>query len=160
MFRKVFLVIALFVIGFETSLAQKVDNIFPPVPKAVIDKPYCEFNVPKLEELGKIIGSTKFLIIVSHLSTAERTSLASRRLFNAKGFFTTPPFSRSPDSILIAEGEKVTGLGYVDFFVDNDLQLRIFLNKNAELVVTACVVDPPGSRCTSLREKKFFPCKK
>lgn len=112
-----------------------------------------------MEDVLEEIGGTKYLIVISHLAQGESPAMSKRRLYNAKYFFLTAPNSRPPDSILTAEGEKVSGKAYIDFFVGGDLSLRVFLNKDADFIVTACIADPPNSRCQSPKERIFYPCR-
>lgn len=156
--KDIIFVFSVCVAFYQFSFAQDLDDRFPLKPGREIKQPYCEFNIPELEKIAAKIGSDKYLIIVSHLEKTERKSISSRRLYNAKKFFMTVPYNRSTDSILTAEGEPDTGYGYLDFFVEGRLELRIHVNKNAELVVTSCIVDPPNSRCSNPNESNFYPC--
>lgn len=144
----------------QISYAQADDEMFAPV--VAITKPYCEFNIIEMKNLGDKLKAVDFLIIVSHLGKSEKSSYTQRRLFNAKTYFAGE-YSQTPKhpahAIVTAEGERVEGNGYLDFYVRGRLELRVFLHKNADFVVTACIVDPPNSRCTDVRERMFFPCK-
>jgi hypothetical protein len=145
----------------QISRAQTDVEVFKPVVE--IRKPYCEFNLIEMSKLADKLKLTDFLIVVSHLGKSEKSSYAHRRLYNAKTYFAgeyARPFKHSADSIVATEGERVEGNGYMDFYIKGRLELRIYLNKNADFVVTACIVDPPDSRCTDSRERLFFPCKR
>jgi len=156
--KNIIFCISVCIVSYQFSFAQNTDDRFHAKPDREIKQPYCEFNVPELERIAAKIESNKYLIIVSHPERTERKSISSRRLYNAREFFKSSPYDRPTDSILIAEGEPITGYGYVDFFVEGKLELRIHVNKNAELVVTACVIDPPNSRCSNSHELLFYPC--
>lgn len=140
-------------------LAQTQDEQFSLKPKIEINPPYCEFNILELEGLAREIKSNEFLIIISHLGVGERKEMGFRRLYNAKYFFIHSPNNRPVSSILTAEGESVNGKGYIDFYVKGELELRIYIKKNAELIVTSCISDPPDKRCSPAREKQFYPCR-
>jgi hypothetical protein len=79
-----------------------------------------------------------------------------RRFF--KGFLRE--YKRSPESILIAEGEKVKGKGYLDFYIAGKLELRVFLRKNADFHLLECVLDRPMENpCSNDLSKLLYPCK-
>jgi hypothetical protein len=160
---RILIICFVFFIFCQLTPGQKGDNPFPLKPVLQIKPPYCEFNVRRMQDLSDVVGSKNLLIVVSHLGKGEKAALGVRRLYNAKTYFTkidVSPETRSADSVITAQGDAVDGDGFLDFYVKGQLELRVYINKNADFIVTSCIVDPPGSNlCTSSYERLYYPCK-
>jgi hypothetical protein len=160
---RIFLICFVFAICFQLTPGQDRNSPFPLKPVEQIKPPYCEYNLRKLYDLADKIGANDILIIVSHLGKAEKAAFGPRRLYNAKTYLTTTdtlPRVRPADSVITVQGDAVDGNGFLDFYVKGQLELRVYINKNADFSVTSCIVDPPGSNlCTSSYERPYYPCK-
>ncbi len=78
------------------------------------------------------------LIIVARLGTGERSSHISQlRLHNAKEYLLQLPVTEHP-TIIVAEGERRTGAGHVEFYVDGKLVDTLIVGKNRPLCVDCC----------------------
>jgi hypothetical protein len=132
-------------------------------PKKIIDTPTCESNVTELGILNQYSKRNEFILIVSHTGQNEKEYFGERRLYNAKTFLTkafVPEYNRVPESIIIAQGERVSQKGYLDFFIGGILELRIFFPKNRDFFLGKCVLDYPTEKpCSLTHNKLFYPCK-
>ncbi len=133
-------------------------------PKSVVEKTTCFTNSNEMEILNydnRLPMSA--VIIVSHLGIDEKVNVGKRRLNNAKIFLSKerdPQYGRSLESIVVAEGDRSKDKGFVDFFVGGQLELRIFLPKNRDLLVQPCVGEPEQKECATKLQRLFYPCKK
>jgi hypothetical protein len=135
---------------------------FPKKPKTEVKKPSCEFNTLELSTLSQHSDLSNLIIIVSHLGVSEKNKFAIRRLANARLFLTLPnqESRRDISSIILSEGEKVIGLGYLDFYVKGELELRIYISKNKDLFLSDCILNYPDEKaCSTDYSKQFYPCK-
>ncbi|HEX8368003.1 MAG TPA: hypothetical protein VF604_05635 [Pyrinomonadaceae bacterium] len=131
-------------------------------PKKIIETPTCESNMTELGFLNQYSKGNEFVLIISHTGQNEKKYFGERRLYNAKIFLTKGfvSINRTPESIIIAQGERVSQKGYLDFFVDGILELRIFFDKNQDFFLGTCVLDYPYEKpCSSAYDKLFYPCK-
>jgi hypothetical protein len=134
----------------------------PRKPRIEVKKPSCEFNSLELNSLSQNTATSDLLIIVSHLGVSEKVKFGGRRLANAKTFLNlnNQELKRESDSIILTQGERVQGLGYLDFYVKGELELRIYVNKNKDLFLSDCVLNYPDEKpCTTKYSKLFYPCK-
>ena len=149
-----------FLICCQLAAGQGEDNPFPPKPVDHIKPPYCEFHIRKLTQLVDKIGANDILIIVSRLGKIEKSS-RSRRLYNAKMYLTTvepQPLSRMlpAESVISTQGDAAEGNGFLDFYVKGQLELRVYLNKNADFVVTSCIEGHQGVAASILTNDYFI----
>ena len=159
--RLLMLIVIALVCSHKITAQEKVEHLFGK-PLREVKTPSCERISQQLDILVQGINRNDLIIIISHLGKKENKSkLGLRRLHNAKTYFTDALdfFKRTPDSIVIAEGEPVIGKGHLDFYVKGELALRIYLNLNADLSVPPCVILPPDKPCSTPFEKLFYPCK-
>jgi hypothetical protein len=143
---------------------SQVENRKKPwLPKKEAATISCEDNLALLDTLIQSIHTDKMLLIVSHLGKREnRADLSRRRLYNIKTYYTKgfDQTEREAESIVIADGEKVTGKGYLDFYVEGQIILRLYLNYNRDLTFGPCTLLPEEKRCSTAYEKMFYPCRK
>lgn len=131
-------------------------------PVVSVTKSTCFTNSQELERLYWDSQTAESIIILSHVASTEKKRFGVRRLHNASTFLRMDRDKsniRSKIPVIAAEGSKVVGTGYVDFFVNGRLQLRIFLRKNSDLVVSPCVAEPEDKPCSGINERLFYPCK-
>jgi len=161
--EKILVLILIFVLSFSAVSAQEQNQTFPLKPKEQIEEPNCETNGYAVATLNQYTSQNELIIIVSHTGTNEKESFGKRRLHNAKAFLNKAflkEYSRSLESILVAEGEKVKGKGYLDFYIAGKLELRIYLRKNTDFYLVECVLDHPYEKpCSSDLSKSLYPCK-
>lgn len=132
------------------------------IPVVTVTKSTCFTNSLELERIYWNPEIPESIIIVSHLGTTEKKKFGARRLHIASTFLSldrNKSDARSKLSVVAAEGSKATGMGYVDFFVNGRLELRIVLSRNSDLLVSPCVTEPEDIPCGSFQEKLFYPCK-
>ncbi|HEX9961723.1 MAG TPA: hypothetical protein VGB00_12360 [Pyrinomonadaceae bacterium] len=161
--EKILILIFIFVFSFSAVSAQEQNQTFPLIPKYQIEEPSCDTSQNAVGGLKNYFSRNELIIIISHTGTNEKESFGKRRLHNAKMFYDKAflkEYTRPPESILIAEGEKVKGRGYLDFYIAGKLELRIVFRKNADLWIGKCVIDPGYEKpCKDDLSKWLYPCK-
>lgn len=161
--KTVISLILLLLINFVNAEAQKLEGEFSLKPKNKVENSNCEI---KLRDLDVLIQHTKpesSILIISQIGKNERIGFGKRRLYNAKAFFTKVEsrYSRPPESVVIAEAERVDGEGHLDFYIQGELNLRINFKKNRDLYIRPCSLNFPDEKyCSTKLEKLFYPCKK
>ena len=105
----------------------------------------CEENESQLNvlltEMEKQRDEYGVLLIVARLGVGERSLETSRRrLHNAREYLLllrdVPKVSR--DRIIIALGERASGLGRIEFYLGGKLVDKLLIRKNKNLCVDCC----------------------
>ena len=150
-------------LGLIAAAAQQPDAKSPITPKVEVPIASCNENNSHLSILNQYSAESAIIIVISRPGQHERRDISSRRLHNALNFLVKefrPGFKREPGSIVTAEGERVEGRGYLDFYVQGNLELQIFFEKDRDLLVPPCVFSPEEKPCSTVYEAQFYPCKK
>ena len=117
----------------------------------------CEFNVSVLTGAHRTAGDTGLVIMIARLGTGEtRQELNRRRLHNARTFLAEFG-QRVPQTIVVAEGDRVDGYGRVELYVDGKLFHVLMIRRDDDLAVGGCSFEGRDP-CTDEREKKLYPC--
>ena len=102
----------------------------------------CEINQARLDNLGlsfSKLNDDTLLIIIGHLGSGETSAEINRhRLYNAREYILARTPSLRRDRTLTAEGEKLTGLGKVEFYVGGKVVDSLLVGKNRILCVDCC----------------------
>jgi hypothetical protein len=131
---------------------------------------HCEYRTAVLDGITQKTPADQSIIVIAHLGDGEtRANLNRRRLENVRAYWTEylyPEGRRKPETIILAEGERVSGYGRLDFYVGGNLVEVMKLAQNADLFVGACV--PPDDSyirrgdydaCRVKSQKIFYPCR-
>jgi hypothetical protein len=123
----------------------------------------CEYNTAVLDELAQNTKVDELIIVVAHLGDGDtRPNLNRRRLNNIRVFFTEylsdSRVRRKPETVVLTSGERIEGLGRIEFYVGGKLMQTINIRQNADLSVANCAWEPPQNPCPSIM-KNFYPCK-
>ena len=151
-----------FLFSLHTTVEAQTRNNSKLRPKSLIEVASCNENVSHLSILNQYTDNEDLIIVIAHANISEKNQINGRRMHNAITFLTKgfeKGFNRSIDSIVAAEGQKTSGFGYLDFYVKGELELRILLNKNQDLILSPCVLQFPDKKCSSDIEKSYFPCR-
>lgn len=151
-----------FLLVVEEVLPQTSSNRDRSTPKVVISNRDCGLKTNQLDNLVQNWESTTLVIIVSHARRDEKSKFGSRRLYNAKTYFTMEGLKnrRSTDLVLTAHGETAADDGYLDFYIQGELELRILFRKNDDLRLGDCAPDSADGTCPTTFDKMFYPCKR
>ncbi|MCA1615302.1 MAG: hypothetical protein LC800_14600 [Acidobacteria bacterium] len=102
----------------------------------------CEMNLQDLEHARNLARreTNGFLIIMARLGDGERRrELNYRRLHNVRLQLTNISFPA--DKIVAAEGERVSGLGRVEFYVRGEFIGALPVRRGADICVGCCGPD-------------------
>jgi len=82
------------------------------------------------------------LIVVVHSGDGERSRLLmQRRLFNVRQYFKNRGSRVPADKLVVSEGEKVPGLGRIDYYLDGKLYARLLFFKGRHICHSCCGPD-------------------
>jgi len=161
--KRIGILILVLLINIVTVVAQKQDREFFIKPKNEVENSKCELSIKELSLLSQNTKPDSLMIIISHSGKDEKIIFGKRRLYNAKALFTKAESKniRPSESVMVAEGERISNQGYLDFYVQGALELRITFKKNRDLYIRPCSLNFPDEKyCSTELEKLFYPCKK
>ncbi len=154
----------LILFGHGLLTAQTTSSQTSFEPKFVVDTARCEENSSQLSILNQYSDKDAMIFVISHAGKGEKKDIGQRRLDNSLTFLTQgfkKEYNRTIQSIVIAEASDSVANGYLDFFVQDRLELRIKFKRNYDLQIGVCVWNVPYERpCSSDFEKLFYPCKR
>lgn len=130
MVKEVFLTFCL-ILAANPALAQVSPNEV---------KPYdCEFNSHILDNVHHLGGEKGLIIVIARLGDGEsRRALNRRRLQNVRAYLTESGWKRDPQTIILAEGERVKGYGRIEFYIHGRLFSVLGVNRNRDFAVGSC----------------------
>ena len=127
-------------------------------PSAAQEPTNCESNITFLAAAHYGAGESGLLIAISRLGEAESKSINQRRLHNVRAFLAEYQKARAPETIVLAEGERVKGFGRVELYVKGNLHSVIVMRRNADLSVGACVHESQAESDEGTeREQVLYP---
>jgi hypothetical protein len=86
--------------------------------------------------------SNGILIVVVHPGTGETSQrLRQRRLYNVRQYFKNRGARVPSARVIVAEGEKVTGLGRIDYYFDGKLFAQLVFPKRGYICHSCCGPD-------------------
>lgn len=118
----------------------------------------CETHIAMLDIAHQDAGPTGLIIMIGRLGTGEQSRVLNQhRLYSARSYLTEYRALRLPETIVIAEGERVNGYGQIELYIGGRLHTAFALRRNAELSVGSC--EPPELDDARQRElrKKLYP---
>ena len=131
---------------------------------------YCGDRIAVLDGIHQTVPADELIIVIARAGDHDkRASLSKRRLHNVRVYwseFLYEKSRRNPETIILAEGERVKGLGRLEFYVGGKLDHVMKVAPNADLFVGECyppddsfvkngVYDP----CKVTSQRNFYPCR-
>ena len=103
------------------------------------------------------------LIVIARLGeTEKRRNLSHRRLHNVRAYLseylTENIGRRKPETIILGEGETVSGYGRIELYVEGKLFDILKVKHNADLIVGKCVPEPEDEPCPP-EVRNLYPCR-
>jgi hypothetical protein len=130
----------------------------------------CEYRTAILVGIHQKTPADETIMVIARLGDGEtRPNLSWRRLHNVRVYWTEylyKEYGRKPETIILAEGEKVKGLGQLEFYVGGKLVEVMKVARNADLSIGSCY--PPDdsyirnrvfNSCWLESDKNFYPCR-
>ena len=118
----------------------------------------CEYRIAVLDGITQKTSADQSIIVIAHLGDGEtRANLNWRRLENVRAYWTEyllPNGRRNPQTIILAEGERVNGYRRLEFYVGGNLVEVMNVARNADLFIGTCY--PPND--SYIRNRVFDPC--
>lgn len=132
----VYLIISLCCLNNYSQIQKSYPNLHD-IPSS------CEENEARLDQLLELLlnekDSKQVLIIISNLGDDENSSdISKHRLHNAKEYILSRNQSVLKSRIIVAEGEKKSGFGQVEFYFGGKIVDKLLVGKNKILCVDCC----------------------
>jgi hypothetical protein len=104
-------------------------------------EPYnCTFNSHILDNVHHLGGETGLIIVIARLGDGESNrALNRRRLHNVRSYLTESGWNRDPQTIILAEGERVKGYGRIEFYIQGNLFTVLGVNRNRDFAAGSCL---------------------
>lgn len=144
--------------GFTTVVAQRQVDSGTAQPSHIESTPSnCEENISILGAATQAVTKDDLLIVLARLGDGERNKeLNQRRLHNVRTYLSEYVNARAPETIIIAEGERVRGHGRIELYVGGKLFHVLRIPRNGDLLVGSCYyeIDIPADK---ERQKNLYP---
>lgn len=130
-------------IAFLVFLAVSVDaqTVLPIYDKSV----NCETSLVVQDLVVNNVLDAKdggVLIVLVHAGTGEQSrQLTQRRIANVRRYFKNRGNRIPSERVIVAEGEKVSGLGRIDYYFNGKLSARLVFNKDQFICHSCCGPD-------------------
>jgi hypothetical protein len=99
----------------------------------------CEFNAAFLDFIHDLTKDGGLIIVIGRLGDGETSrSLNQRRLQMVRQYLTNNPWKKPRESVILAEGERVSGLGRVEFYFEGKLERALLVKRQRNLQVFNC----------------------
>jgi hypothetical protein len=136
-------------------LLLAADPVMAQVSQRKIEPYDCEANDATLNVTHQTAGGKDLIIFIARLGDGEKNrSLNYRRLHNVRAYLTEFGWKRDPQTIILAEGERVKGYGRIEIYVKGILFDVLAVKTNGDLPIGSCEPD-------DIRPKKaeeiFYP---
>jgi hypothetical protein len=119
---------------------------------------HCEARTAAMDGITQKTPANDAIIVIARLGTGEtKPNLNLRRLQNVRAYWTqaiTPEARRKPETIILAQGERVEGYGRLEFYVIGKLVWVINIPRNADIDFGDCVAPDD----TYIRKRVYDPC--
>jgi hypothetical protein len=134
------LVLGLLVANASIGIVQSAPPNSRQLPQPILGN--CETNISFLSNAHHLAGSEGTIIAIARLGDLERSrELNRRRLHNVRVYLTEFDWHRSPDTVITAEGSRVSGYGRVELYVRGVLFAVLAVRRNQDLLVGSCEPD-------------------
>jgi hypothetical protein len=153
-----FIVVLTAVGSLTVALPPAIQSNLAQGPRLEVKPTNCETHIAILDIARQDAGRNGLIIMIGRLGDGERSrELNQHRLHSARAYLTEYRAVRSPDTIVIAEGERVAGYGRIELYIGGKLHTAFAIRQNADLSVGSC--EPPELDDARQRElrKKLYP---
>ena len=153
--------------------AQQTSSLSPVKARDFADAkpPGCDYRDFVLDGIIQKTPADELIIVIARPGDGDtRPNLSRRRLYNVRAYWTqflkAEGAKRKPETVVLAEGEKVKGYGQLEFYVGGKLVEVLKLARNSDLWVGMCY--PPDDSyirnhnfdpCRVAENKVFYPCR-
>ena len=121
--------------------------------------PDCASRTAIISGITQRAPADSLIIVIARLGDGDtRPNLNHRRLHNVRTYWTeylNPEGRRRPETIILAEAERIRGYGRLEFYVGGRLEWVMKVARNADLDVLPCYPDHDND----IRNRVFDPCR-
>ena len=111
-------------------------------------EPYnCGYNSHILDTVHHLGGEKHLIIVIARLGDGEKNrALNRRRLHSVRAYLTESGWKRDPQTIILAEGERVKGYGRIEFYIYGGLYTVLGVHRNRDFAAGGCLSKEMGGR--------------
>jgi hypothetical protein len=131
---------------------------------------HCESRTAAVDGITQKTPLNEAIIVIARLGVTEtKPNLNWRRLQNVRAYWTqgvAPPARRNPETIILAQGERVDGYGRLEFYVGGKLVWVLNIPRNADIDFGDCVAPDDSyvrhrvyDPCWVKAHRIFYPCR-
>ncbi|HEY0728737.1 MAG TPA: hypothetical protein VGD38_11745 [Pyrinomonadaceae bacterium] len=118
----------------------------------------CENHIKMLEGANDVAGKDGLIILIARPGTGDtKPEISGRRLYSARAYLTDYLRVRSPETIVIGEGDRVEGYGRLEIYVAGKLYQALAIRANSELSVGSCEPEDLDDATQRARRRKLYP---
>ncbi len=119
---------------------------------------HCADRTAALDGITQKTPADELIFVIARLGSGEtRPNLNWRRLHNVRAYWTgylPEGHRRKPETIILAEGERISGYGHLEFYVGGNLVWVIKIARNSDVDFGDCY--PPDD--SYIRNRVYNPC--
>ena len=124
---------------FTFCLSITAHPVIAQVNQSKVEPSNCEYNSHVLNNVHHLGGEKGLIIVIARLGHGERNrALNRRRLQNVRAYLTESGWNRDPQTIILAEGERVKGYGRIEFYIHGNLFTVLGVTRNRDFAVGSC----------------------
>jgi len=139
------------------AVQQKVDSGTAQLSQMAATPSNCEENISILGAATQAVDKDGLLIVIARLGDGEQSrELNRRRLHNVRTYLSEYVHARAPETIITAQGDRVSGHGRIELYVGGKLFHVLTISRNGDLLVGSCYyhIDIPADK---ERQKRLYP---
>jgi hypothetical protein len=157
-------------VGCASSVSARQGQTPPRADDGDDRPPRCAYREVIIEGANRNTPGDQILTVVARPGDGDvRPGLSARRLSNARAYLTEfgpPEYRRRPEKVLLAVGERVAGLGRLEFYAGGRTVGVIKVARNADVTFGNCY--PPDDSyirngvydlCRVKSHQIYYPCK-
>jgi hypothetical protein len=95
-----------------------------------------------LSSINQEAAPDQLIIVIARLGDGDiRRNLNWRRLHNVRAYWTKfleGEYRRKPETVILAEGERVSGYGQLEFYIGGKLIEVLSIHRNRDLITGVC----------------------
>lgn len=154
------MVVSILLLNCAAVMAQQTPPLPPENSSDVAEaKPLqCQYRTPLLDYINQDAPADRLIIVIARSGDGDiRPGLNLRRLRNVRAYWTqylSKDQRRKPETIILAEGERVKGYGQLEFYVGGNLVQVIKIARNSDVDFGNCY--PPDD--SNIRKEVYDPC--
>jgi hypothetical protein len=124
---------------FTFCLLITASPVIAQVNQSKVEPYNCEYNSQVLDNIHHLVGEKGLIIVIARLGDGESSrALNRRRLQNVRAYLTESGWKRDPQTLVLAEGERVKGYGRIELYIHGNLFTVLGVNRDRDFAAGSC----------------------